>query len=457
MKRTPLIAIAAALALAAIVVISQSGNDDGYTVRAEFKDLEGIRKNFWVRVDGTRVGTVTDVQVTRRDTALVTMKIDSDAVPFGNGARAMVRPANLLGEKYIQLWRGDLQRPMASGSTIPTSRTNVAVELDDVLNMLEPGVRMRMRILINEIGIALAGRGADFNKLLTQLPRTIGSARQVVGQLAAENQQLARLVDKADEVAGPLARKREDIGKLVDSTRTVLKITANKRVDLARTVRGAPAALNGIATTLGQLDRTAKELEPAVPLLRKAAPPLASTLRSLPEFADSLEKPLETATRVAPNLAKLGTQGDVGVRRLRPTVAALSDFSTRIKPLVYTLGRAGGVDGVMGILNNWSKAASYKDGISHYFDFHASISNKLLDSAVQRLTLPETPAATKKQATPTSTAKPKLPAIDIPGLLPRPKPDPNEPAVKPALPAVTATVEKTKDTVGALLDYLLKP
>lgn len=444
-----------AVALFAGIALTRAGHDKPYRVRAEFKDVEGIRKNFWVRIAGTRVGEVEKVTVTPRDTAMVTIKLDRAAAPLGAGASAQVRPANLLGEKYIQLTRGDARRPMADDATIPVTRTGVAVELDDIFNTLDAGVRARLRILVNEIGIALAGHGANFNQLLTELPDTIQGARGVVAELAAENRKLGELVDSADAAVKPIDARRADVGALVDRTTEVLDVTARRRQALAATVRTAPAALRQITSTLDRLNRTAVKLEPAAPLLRRSAPELASTLRALPAFAASLHEPLTTARRVAPSLTRLGVQGDTALRRLRPTLRTLDGFTTSIRPLVYTLGRAGAMDGVLGILNNWSKAASYKDGISHYFDFHASISPELLESAVDRLSL------TKSAPAPARRGRPdRRPTTSVPGL---PKLDPHHLLPKTVLPGgirvpeLPPAVGQATSGVQDLLDYLLKP
>jgi len=453
MTRAFIIALVAFAAGATYLTV-RGESDDSYRVRAEFSDALGLRGQYWVRVDGTKVGEIEDVEVTPRDTAIVTMKLDKAAAPLGEGARAAIRPANLLGEKYIQISRGDLSRPLADNGLIPLSKTGVAVELDDLLNTLEPGVRARLRILINETGTALTGRGAKFNALLRELPNTVDGARQVVEQLAAENEQLGRLVDRADVAIGPVHRRREDVGRLVESTRVVLNETAVRRTRLAATVRSAPAALRAITRSLDRIDVAASKLSRATPLLRRSARPLTQTLRALPRFSASLHDPLQTARKVAPRLQRLGASGGSDVRRLSPTVSSLAEFVGEIKPLVYTLGRAGGVDGVLGILDNWSKAASYKDGLSHYFDFHVSLSPTLITSAVDRLTLSSGGNKKARPKTPKLSKLPSLPALGSDGRsdatgTSRP------PVVK--VPDLQKPLQDTANQVNELLDYLLAP
>jgi hypothetical protein len=139
-------------------------------------------------------------------------------------------------------------------------------------------------------------------------------------------------------------------------------------------------------------------------------------------------------------------------------VQALSTFVDRLRPLTYALGRGGGVDGVVGILNNWSNTASYEDGISHYFDFHVSFSKRALTDAVQRL-MGSLPAPSGSATAPRPAGALGLPALtpQIPG---RALPKVKVPALK--LPHVPVPQLRgpsrggKPDSIATLLDYLLK-
>src|SRR5438128_2030753 len=97
----------AVCALAVAVIVTSSGSD-GYRVQAVFTDANGIRANYWVRVNGAVAGTIAGVDVTPQGQALVTMELNKSVAPIGAGATAEIRPTDLLGENYVQLNRGDL-------------------------------------------------------------------------------------------------------------------------------------------------------------------------------------------------------------------------------------------------------------------------------------------------------------------------------------------------------------
>ena len=120
------IAAVALVAVIAIVLATSGGEDDGYVVRAEFRDAAGLRKNSDVKIGGVPGGKITKIALTAKDTAIVTMKLRDGAVPIGTGATADARPVNLLGEKYVDLRPGDLKRAV-----------------DTVYPLLEDNARMR--------------------------------------------------------------------------------------------------------------------------------------------------------------------------------------------------------------------------------------------------------------------------------------------------------------------------
>lgn len=406
MSRVFVVAFVVALALGVGVVALSGSGSEGYRVVAEFEDLGGVRKEFVVRSGGTKVGTVKEVDVTRAGLARVELELDPSAVPVGDGAAAEVRPANLLGEKFIELHRGDLSRPWATGGSIPARRTARSVELDEILDMLAPDVRTRLAVLINETGIAVAGRGTDLNGLLRDLPSSLTGARRVLAQLRTENAKLGELIEHADRAAGPVDTERRQAARFVQEAGAVLDDVSRKRHALAATVREAPGALRQISSSLIKITTLTRRLEPAAVDLERTAQPLETTLAALPGFSKAADRPLRTARVVAADLRRLGTAGTPHIRRLQPTAARLADFVTATQPVVETLGRAGGLDGVFGILSNWSNTAKYEDGISRYFDFHVSVSERLLTDGIERLAAAgQAPAARSK-----APRRPRLPA-----------------------------------------------
>lgn len=449
-------ALLAATVLGA-VLLGGSG-DDAYVVRAVVEDSAGLRENSDVKVGGVPGGTVKKLELTHEDHALLTMELDPETVPVGAGARAHVRPVNLLGEKYVDLDVGDLRRPQRSGTTIPVARTGVAVELDDVLNMLTPDTRGALRILINEAGVAMVGAGTDFNGLLDELPPALDKIEDLLAQLGGESQTIRRLIAQGDRVIAPITDRRTDLAGLVDSAQRALEETGKRRTALGATVAAAPGALGQLRTSLQELDAAARELTPSAALLQRSAPSLTQALRALPAFTQAAGPTLRTARAVSPALTRLGRESTPQLRRLEPTARRLAAFARDLEPLTASFDEGGAFDALLGLVDGWARTIQTSDGLGHVFRLRVQLDEELATSLLQRHGV-LTPARRRKPAVgrkpskaPLRPAVPERPAAqrrpDLPGL-------PKLPQL-PGLPAVKDVTDGLGGTrSGELLDYLL--
>lgn len=458
----------AAVAIVVLVMIVAGGDDDSYTIKAAFKDSAGLRKNSSVKVGGVVGGTVTELDLGDGDLAVATLKLD-DGVTVGDGARANVRPVNLLGEKYIELIPGDFKaKPWASGATIPAKDTSAPVELDEVLDIMRPDTRTALRVLINEAGVGMAGRGSDFNSLLDRLPPTLDETRKLVGSFAADTRRLGDLVEQGDRVLASVTGKRDDLNDLVDQAGQALQETSDRRAQLGASVQEAGPTAQQLQRTLTTLNGTAADLVPAARDLRATTSPLLETLNRVPAFVDDAKPLLDTATDVSPDLRRLGTQAAPTVRRLKPTAQNLSTFATKLAPVVRIADGAGALDGLLGVLNGWVETIKNSDGLSHVFRIRPQVDETVITHLIDSLGLnkPATKAKrAQKAAQAPAASTPAAPAAEP--VAPSTEAAPAEPAQKPKLklpiPEIPGTTldDKLRDPqqavgdVRKLLDYLM--
>ena len=373
-----------ATAAVAVVLVLRDGDDGGYVVRAEFRDAAGLRVHSDVKIGGVPAGRVRAIELTARDTAMVTMRLEGGGVPIGAGATAEARPVNLLGEKYVDLDGGDLARARPSGTTIPLRRTSAPVELDQVIDTLDPTTRGRLRILINEAGIGLRGRAADFNAVLDRMPRSLRETDQLLGDVVADRDRLSRLAVQGDRVLASLEGRRDDLSGVVDAAQRALAVTATAREDLGRTLDAAPGALRQARSTLGALRTASLRLGPAAAELRRTAGPLTGALERLPRLADDAAPTLRVARQVAPAIRKLGDDATPSVRRLATPARELERFSTVLAPFAGTLERQ--VAPLIGVFEGWTRTIQTRDAAGHLFRTEAVPNDELLARLVGNLT-----------------------------------------------------------------------
>ena len=337
-RRVIAIALAAAVVVGAGAYLLSGGGGSDNLVRAEFSNAAGLRPGSLVRVGGATVGSVRSLKVTARDTAAVELAL-KDHVRPGAGAAAAIRPANLLGEKFVDLTIGDRARPLTSGS-IPRSRTSTPVELDDVLNVLDSTTRGRLALLLGELGVALGGRGDD-------LEHGAGGAAQharrrggpAVRAVDARPVVLERLLVEADAVTGtrrPRAPRPRRAGHAPAPARSPRRPRAARGLD--RTLREAPphpGAAAGDAAPAGPHGHRATARRPGTALERprcsprRSAPCRDSTRRPRPRCARSPTSPRRWPTSAA--AARPSCAG------CDPTAASLRALATDADPLTKSL------------------------------------------------------------------------------------------------------------------------
>ena len=456
MRGRPLSRIAILVAAAAVVamaLVATSPGGETYTLRARFADAAGLRDNGSVKIDGVPVGKVTSLDVDDGDVAVATLKIDRAAGHVGEGARAHVRSANLLGEKYVDLDLGDQSRPKPSGgTTIPVERTGAPVELDDLLNVLDDRTRTLLGVLINESGIALSGRGSDFNQMLAQLPPTLDRAGVLLATLSEDNRALGRLVEESDRFLGSVARERASLGRWVESVDGALNSLASRHAHLQRTIEESPATLSQLRTSLTRLDETAAALGPAAAMLRRGAPGMTAFLREVPPFSRAAAPALRTASRVSPSLERLGREATPVMRRMRPLAADLRTFAEAFAPAMETFDKT--MDDLLAFAEGWARAIQVRDGASHMFRADLSSDDEFMRSIIDRYLRPPSGAERRNgsggrseeppQKRRPSTANRQLEAAQPPG------PTDGIPPHSPTQPAAPSPLDP-------LLDYLLSP
>lgn len=204
--------------------------EDNHTYRADFTDASGLDTNVDVRVNGVTVGSVSSIE--RRDGGgvVVAFTVPKD-LDLTTSTQARIRYANLTGDRYLEITQGEAvetAETLKVGSTIPESRTQAALELDDLFAGFDP----LMQALAPE----------EVNELTTNiLAVTEGESGAVEAMLA-----------NVGSFTSVLAERDELIGSVITNLGAALGTVDERRADFDRLVVG----LDGLAAQLEQ-DRAA--------------------------------------------------------------------------------------------------------------------------------------------------------------------------------------------------------
>jgi len=280
-----------------IVVFGQLRFDrtTGYT--AIFKNASGLRAGQFVRASGVEVGKVSNVELIDGGTkAKVDFAIDR-SLPLFQGTTASVRYLNLIGDRYLELKRGDDEKRLPAGGTIPIERTQPALDLDALIGGFRPLFRALDPDKVNNIAQSIItifqGQGGTINDIL----------------------------DQTGELTSTLADRDQAIGEVVRNLNVVLDTTVKHQQ---------------------QFDETVQNFEKLITSLKNRADPIATSVADISDAAGSVADLLGDNR---PLLQKTVTQLEVIQQPLIDQKDQLNDILTKLPTALKILGRAGGIYG----------------------------------------------------------------------------------------------------------------
>ncbi|MHB8693991.1 MAG: MlaD family protein [Solirubrobacteraceae bacterium] len=381
MKRA--VALIALLALAGTVtLVLGSSATASYRFAAIFDTAKGMAAGQQVKIAGAVVGTVDEIGLVAGPKARIVMSVEQRFAPFRQTATCTILPEGLISENYVQCDPGSRGPALAAGSggipTVPLHQTAIPFSLQDVLNVFSMPTDDRLRVLVSELGIGLAGRGDALSGLLQRSNPALVASQHVLSILDTQRQQLASAVGQTDQVLARIGAQSGQVRTFVDRAAVVAGTTATRRAELSLSVRGLPAMLDAARPALHSLDRAASKATPLLGDLHTASPGLLGLTRTLPSFATAGVPALKA-------LASAATRGRPPVRAAVPVISHLQSASSQLAPLssqldalLVSLRDTGGIESTMQLVYTLAVLSSAYDSTSHLINFIASAAPQCL-------------------------------------------------------------------------------
>jgi phospholipid/cholesterol/gamma-HCH transport system substrate-binding protein len=294
----------AAVVLAAAVVgwllFLQGGSS--YEVRLMLDNASQLVEGNQVKVGGVAVGSVDSIELAGNGQAQVRISIDDDSVtPLHSGSRAAVRSSSLSGvaNRYVALTPGPVNGgTIADGGAIPADDTSSEVDLDEVLNTLDPSTLRDLKLLVHGGARGLRGRGAQLGRAIETLDPALSQVTAVEQEILRDQGTFTRFLLESSDVVTAVAQRPAQLERLVGSAHATLGELATRDTALDSLLRRAPDTLREANTTLVNLRATLKDVDPALVEARPLAPVLAQFLDRLHPVARDA-RPVVTELRQA--------------------------------------------------------------------------------------------------------------------------------------------------------------
>ena len=258
--------------------------------KAQFADATGVVKGDDIRIAGVKVGTVKDVDVVDKTSALVTFTVEK-GTQLNDSTHASIRYRNLVGQRYISLTQdaGDTET-LKEGGTIPVTRTSPALDLTVLFNGFKPLFQALSPDDINKLSYEIVqvfqGEGGTLESLL-------GHTASVTQTLADRDQVIGDLIDNLDFVLEHVGDRDEQLSALITNFRSLISGLKDDREAIL-------SSLDGISELSVETASLVKDLRA----------PFVEDIKQLRRFAaitDRNKAELDRALQVLPiKLTKVG-------------------------------------------------------------------------------------------------------------------------------------------------------
>lgn len=207
-----------------------------YTVSAEFVSASGLEAGDPVRVAGVNVGSVTSVERHLQAGTVVARLRLQDGVEVSDSVRASIRLRTLLGRKYLNLADPGVGPLLDGGDRIPLERTEVATDVDTLLNSAEPviegtDVESLNSVLRSTVEVLDAGRAEQLRSLF-------GDVHTLAGAVADSQAELQQLIDATARLSTVLDAREGELNTAIDGVDVVLGVLAGRQSELRSLVAG---------------------------------------------------------------------------------------------------------------------------------------------------------------------------------------------------------------------------
>ncbi|MGE2814853.1 virulence factor Mce family protein [Mycobacterium heidelbergense] len=232
-----------------VVVFGQMRFDRTSAYSAEFINISGLRQGQFVRASGVEIGKVDSVELVDGGKR-VRVKFNVDrSVPLYQSSTAQIRYLNLIGDRYLELKRGEGEgsdRILPPGGFIPVSRTSPALDLDALIGGFKPLFRALEPEKVNTIASALItvfqGQGGTINDILD-------NTAQLTNQLGERDQAIGEVIKNLNIVLDTTVRHRQQFDQTINNLEVLITGLKNHGDQLA----GGTAHISNAAGTVADL------------------------------------------------------------------------------------------------------------------------------------------------------------------------------------------------------------
>jgi phospholipid/cholesterol/gamma-HCH transport system substrate-binding protein len=350
------------------------GAGGGYRVHLTLDNAGQLVKGNQVKVGGRPVGLIESIELQDDARARIEVSIDDELAPLHEGSVMTLRATSLSGiaNRYLALEPGRNDMPeIPDGGEVRAEDGREAVDLDQVLNTLDPQTQRDLQAFVQNAGDSFAA-ARQANAGLEALNPALSQSAATFRALMRDQEDLERFIVQSAQVVEDVTARPEHLDPLVGNALGSVGALARESAALESSLRRLPPTLRKTNTTLVNLRATLADARPLIRDARPAAPLLSEAFDQLRPFARDA-RPVVTQARAV--IDRAGTRRDLlgllaGLVRLsRQAVPAFDSTVETVEDALPIVREARPYvpDVIGGLMNGFGgTTAGYYDANGHY-------------------------------------------------------------------------------------------
>jgi ABC-type transporter Mla subunit MlaD len=391
----------------AIVLIAGSASGGGYVVRAVFDNGSFMVAGEQVRVAGANVGEVESVGVTMPGEvdsyenghpeaipgkAVIAMKItDPGFQDFRRDANCIIRPQSLIGEKYVDC-RPTLPRapgtepppplrtvedgqPGEGQRLLPLENNSTSVDPDLINDIHTLPYAQRFRLIFNELGATLAGRGSDIAAAVERANPDLREADRLLKVFSDQKEELAQLASDSEAILRPLSEQRTHVAGFLSNAGATGAASGERNAELEASLQKFPTFLRQFRSTMTSLKGFSDATTPVLAELDRATPALTEATRHLAPFTSASTVALKALGNAGEASGPIFTEAEPIVKKTRNLARTGASPTTKLAKFFVSTKQTHGWDYLVKLIYNGAGALSQFDNYGHFVQSLVTLSN----------------------------------------------------------------------------------
>jgi phospholipid/cholesterol/gamma-HCH transport system substrate-binding protein len=396
-RAIPVVILVAIVVGIVLLVSGGGGSGSGYRVRAIFDNGAFMVTGEQVRIAGANVGEIESVSVSRAGEmvayedgkpiekpgkAILVLSIsDPGFQDFRRDASCLIRPQSLIGEKFVDC---QPSLPRAPGTPappplkkiesgpgkgeylLPLGNNGTSVDPDLINDIQTLPYSQRFRLIFNELGAGLAGRGEDLNVLVKRANPTLREVDRLFKLLTEQKDELAQLAVNSEEILGPLSRESQHVAGFLANSGTAAQASAEHGPELEAALQKFPRFLTEFKLTMRKLEGFSDAARPVFEELGKAAPSLTDATLTLTPFNEATTVALKSLGKAGEEAGPEFAKATRVVRKATKLAKTGAPTTNELAKLFVNLRTEGGWDALTELIYDSAASLNGFDQYGHF-------------------------------------------------------------------------------------------